>query len=82
MSARAAAGLVWTLWALSLALTALSLFLLVLNFSHPGVSIYPYWAQNVLCARFLEGRVLSGARAFTEWHHVEYGKVSGKEKPT
>ena len=36
--------------ALSLALTALSLFLLVLNLSHPDVPIYLYWAVNTLIA--------------------------------
>jgi hypothetical protein len=38
----------WSLWALSMALTALSLLLLVLNSSHPEVSVYPFWAENVL----------------------------------
>jgi len=36
------------MWATSLALTALSLLLLVLNFSHPDVPIYPYWLENIL----------------------------------
>jgi hypothetical protein len=36
--------------ALSLTLTALSLLLLTLNLSHPGVRIYPYWAENILFA--------------------------------
>jgi hypothetical protein len=36
--------------ALSLALTALSLFLLVLNLSYPDVPIHPYWAVNTLVA--------------------------------
>jgi len=36
--------------ALSLVLTALSLFLLVLNLSHPDVPIYLYWAVNTLLA--------------------------------
>ena len=38
----------WSLWALSMALTALSLLLLVLNSSHPEVSVYTFWAENVL----------------------------------
>jgi hypothetical protein len=38
----------WSLWALSMALTALSLLLLVLNSSHPEVPIYTFWAENVL----------------------------------
>jgi hypothetical protein len=36
------------MWALSLALTALSLLLLVLNLSRPDVPIYSFWAENVL----------------------------------
>jgi hypothetical protein len=40
------------------------------------------YSPNLVEGVFSEGRVLSGARAFTEWHHFEYGKVSGKEKPT
>jgi hypothetical protein len=50
MSTRAAARLAWSLCVLSLALTALSLLLLGLNLSRPDVSIYPYWAENVLFA--------------------------------
>src|SRR5215204_4132526 len=48
MSTRAAALLAWSLWVLSLALTALSLLLLVLNSSHPDVPVYSFWAENVL----------------------------------
>ena len=48
MSTRAAARLAWSLWALSLALTALSLLLLLLNLSHPDVAVYSFWAENVL----------------------------------
>jgi hypothetical protein len=40
--------LAWSLWALSLALTALSLLLLILNLSHPDVPVYSFWAENVL----------------------------------
>jgi hypothetical protein len=36
------------MWALSMALTALSLLLLVLNLSHPEVPAYAFWAENVL----------------------------------
>ena len=50
MSRRAAARLAWSLWALSLALTALSLFLLALNLSHPDVSIYYYWLETTALA--------------------------------
>ncbi len=48
MSRRVAAWLAWSLWAFSLALTALSLLLLVLNMSHPEIPIYTFWAENVL----------------------------------
>ena len=50
MSARTAARLAWTLWALSFALTGLSLWLLVLNLSYPGVHIYDYWVESPLAA--------------------------------
>jgi len=46
MSARAAARLAWSLWALCLALTALSLLLSALNLSHPGTHVYDYWLTN------------------------------------
>src|SRR5215217_5072166 len=48
MSHRTAAWLAWSMWVLSLALTALSLLLLVLNLSHPDVPVYSFWAENVL----------------------------------
>jgi hypothetical protein len=48
MNTRAASWLAWSLWALSLALTALSLVLLFLNLSHPDVPVYSFWAENVL----------------------------------
>ncbi len=50
MSKRTASLLAWSMCALSLALTALSLYLLVLNLSHPDVPIHPYWAINILIA--------------------------------
>jgi hypothetical protein len=50
MSARAAAWLAWTICALSMALTVLSLWLLILNLSHPNVPIYLYWAEGTLLA--------------------------------
>lgn len=49
-SRRTAALFAWSMWATSLALTALSIVLLVLNFSHPDVAIYPYWLENILFA--------------------------------
>src|SRR5918992_3314204 len=48
MSRRTAAWFAWSLCALSLALTALSLLLLVLNLSHPDVPVYSFWPENVL----------------------------------
>jgi hypothetical protein len=50
MSARAAAWLAWIMWALSVALTVLSLWLLILNLSHPNVPVYLYWAEDTLLA--------------------------------
>src|SRR5919199_6259111 len=50
MSRRAAAWLAWSLCALSLALTALSLILLVLNLAHPHTPVHPYWTVNTLLA--------------------------------
>jgi hypothetical protein len=47
MSRRNAAWLAWSMCALSLALTALSLLLLVLNLSHPDVHVY-FWVENTL----------------------------------
>jgi hypothetical protein len=39
MSRRTAAWFAWSMWATSLALTALSFLLLALNFSHPDVPL-------------------------------------------
>jgi hypothetical protein len=50
MSKHTASWLAWSMCTLSLALTALSIFLLVLNLSHPDVPIYPFWAENILFA--------------------------------
>jgi len=46
MSYRTAAWLAWSLCALSIALTALALFLLALNLSHPNTHVYDYWFDN------------------------------------
>jgi hypothetical protein len=48
MSRRSAAWLAWSLWAFSLALTALSILLLVLNLYRPDIPVYSFWAENVL----------------------------------
>jgi hypothetical protein len=50
MRTRVAAWLAWTMWALSLALTGLSLWFLILNLSHPNVPDYLYWAEDTLLA--------------------------------
>ena len=50
MSARAARWLAWVMCALSLVLTMLSLWLLILNLSHPNVPGYLYWAEDTLLA--------------------------------
>jgi hypothetical protein len=50
MSARAAGWLAWIMWALSIGLTVLSLWLLILNLSHPNVPVYLYWAEDTLLA--------------------------------
>ena len=46
MSGRAAARLAWSLWALTAALTGLSLLLLALNLSHPNTHIFDWWLGN------------------------------------
>jgi hypothetical protein len=50
MNRRAVAWLAWTMWALSLALTALSLLFLALTISHPGVHIFDFWLENAVAA--------------------------------
>ena len=47
---RTAAWLAWSMCMLSLVLTALSLLLLRLNLSHPGVHIFDYWLENTVVA--------------------------------
>ncbi|HEX6711177.1 MAG TPA: hypothetical protein VF068_12675 [Rubrobacter sp.] len=48
MSRRAPASLAWSLCALSLVLTALSLLLLNRNLAHPNTYLYDYWLDNTL----------------------------------
>jgi hypothetical protein len=50
MSKRTATWLAWSMYALSLVLTALSLFLLVLNLSYSDVPIHSYWAIDTVVA--------------------------------
>src|SRR5215207_883253 len=52
MSTRTASKLAWGLCALSLALTALSCLLLILNLSHPNTHLYEPWLDNTLTAVF------------------------------
>src|SRR5215216_2016365 len=52
MSTRTASQLAWGLCELSLALTALSLLLLILNLSHPNTHLYEPWLDNTLTAVF------------------------------
>src|SRR5918994_4897012 len=52
MSTRTASKLAWGLCVLSLALTALSLLLLILNLSHPNTHLYEPWLDNTLSAVF------------------------------
>jgi hypothetical protein len=48
MSARTAARIAWSLWALSVALTGLSLLLLVLILRSPNSYIFDWWLGNAL----------------------------------
>ena len=48
MSRRTAAWLAWSLWAVTVTLTALSLVLLVLNLRYPNAPIPNFWLQNAL----------------------------------
>ncbi len=50
MSKRTASWLAWSMWALSLVLTALSLYLLMLSLSHAGIHIYVNWLFDTLLA--------------------------------
>jgi hypothetical protein len=48
MRSRIATRLAWSLCALSLVLTVLSVLLLVLNFSHTRTHVYGFWAENTV----------------------------------
>ena len=50
MSSRTTSRLAWSLWALSMALTTLSLLLLALSLSHRGVHIFDHWLDSTLAA--------------------------------
>jgi hypothetical protein len=48
MSRRVAARLAWSLCALTSVLTALSVVLLILNYSQPNTPIYDFWLENTV----------------------------------
>jgi hypothetical protein len=48
MSSRAASLLAWFVCALALSLTALGLYLLLVNLSRPGVYVYDHWLEDTL----------------------------------
>jgi hypothetical protein len=48
MRSRVATRLAWSLCALSLVLTVLSVLLLVLNYSHTGAQVYGYWPESIV----------------------------------
>jgi hypothetical protein len=50
MSPRAAFWLAWSMWALSIALTLVSLWLLAWSWSHPNVHVFDYWVENTMVA--------------------------------
>jgi hypothetical protein len=65
MSNRAASWLAWSLWVLSIALTALALLLLALNLSHPHTHIFDTWLDNTLNAVFFStvGAIVASRRS-------------------
>ena len=50
MSRRVAARFAWSLWTLSVVLTALGLLLLALSLAHPGVHVFDHWLDSTLFA--------------------------------
>ncbi len=48
MSRRTTGRIAWSLWVLSVALTALALLLLALNLSNPNAHIFDWWVSNAL----------------------------------
>jgi hypothetical protein len=48
MSARVTTRLAWSLCALSLVMTILSVLLLALNYSHPKTHVYSFWLENTV----------------------------------
>ena len=81
MSSSSATWLAWYMCALSLALTALSLFVLALNLSHPGIHIYEPWYQHsVIAVAFSTvGAVIVSRRSETTvgWIFCTIGLLAG-----
>ena len=81
MSSSSATWLAWYMCVLSLALTALSLFLLALNLSHPGIHIYEPWYQHsVIAVAFSTvGAVIVSRRSETTvgWIFCTIGLLAG-----
>ena len=48
MRSRVATRLAWSLCALALVLTVMSVILLVLNYSHPRTQVYGYWPESIV----------------------------------
>ena len=48
MSTRVTTRLAWSLCALSLVMTILSVLLLALNYSHPKTHVYGFWLENTV----------------------------------
>ena len=69
MSRGTSARLAWSLCALALVLTALSLLFLNLNLSHPGTHIYNYWLENMISVISLApvGALVASADPETPW---------------
>ena len=81
MSRSSATWLAWYMCVLSLALTALSLFLLALNLSNPGIHIYEPWYQHsVIAVAFSTvGAVIVSRRSETTvgWIFCTIGLLAG-----
>ena len=81
MSARTASQIAWSVWGLSLALTALSLVLLAANRAQPHVHIFDYWLEDLVitvqCSTV--GAVIISRRPdnFIGWLFCTIGLIGG-----
>jgi two-component system, NarL family, sensor kinase len=79
MSRHTSVRLAWALCALSLALTALSLLLFILNLSYPNTHLYEPWLDNTLNAVFYPtvGAIVASRRPENPvgWLFCLYGLV-------